>query len=263
MDSDLQAWFADCPGAVVAFSGGVDSSLVAWSARQALGRDRCLAAVSASASLKLSDLDAGRDFCLRHDIPLRIVRTNELLDPNYFLNPANRCFHCKRTLYTELTPIALSRRAWLLNGTNADDAGDYRPGLLAADQFAVRSPLAECGLGKDAVRTLAESAGLAVWDKPASPCLASRIPYGQRVTVTKLRQIEEGEAVLAEAGFPVARLRHHGEWARLEVPDGQVASLRGHECLARIAALGFERVEIDPEGFVSGKLNREILHEGG
>lgn len=258
IDATLKQWFTDCPSAIVAFSGGVDSSLVAWLARRELGRERCTAVISASASLKLSDLDAGKGFCLENDIPLEIVRTEELLNPDYFLNPVNRCFFCKQSLYTELKPMAKAAGAWLLNGTNVDDLGDYRPGLQAADDFAVRSPLAECGIDKDGVRALAAAANLSCWDKPASPCLASRIPYGQQVTERKLRQVEDGEAILAAAGFPVTRIRHHGDLARIEVPAESVASLQGHACLAEIAKLGFETVEVDPEGFVSGKLNRVL-----
>lgn len=256
----LKSWFAQCPFAVVAFSGGVDSSLVAWLARKLLGPERSLAVISASPSLKLSDLDAAKQICTHHDIPLQIVHTQELLDPAYFLNPTNRCFACKHTLYTELEPIALARKAWVLNGTNTDDLGDYRPGLQAAAQFSVRSPLKETGMDKKAVRTLAEAVQLECWNKPAAPCLASRIPYGERVTEKKLRQIEDGEAELIQRGFPIVRLRHQGDTACIEVPPDRVQELLAleKELAPILQDIGFHNLLIDREGFVSGKLNRDI-----
>lgn len=255
-------WFSTCPGALVAFSGGVDSSLVAFLARTLLGKARVVAVISASPSLKLSDLAASKAFCLSHDIPLKVIRTSELDNPDYFTNPANRCYFCKHTLYSDLDAYAHEFEGWwILNGTNEDDLGDYRPGIQAGTEFQVRSPLAECHLRKLEVRALASSLGLECWDKPASPCLSSRIPYGQRVTEKKLRQIEAGETYLNDLGFPVVRVRHNDGKAVVEVPDEQVPAL---QCLAdavsnHLLELGFQAVEIDPEGFVSGKLNRSLL----
>ncbi len=257
----LEAWFADCPGALVAFSGGVDSSLVAFLARHHLGSGRAQAVISASASLKLSDLEEAKSFARRHDIRLRIIATDEITNPDYFKNPTNRCYFCKHTLYDELDELRREQPDWwVLNGTNADDFGDYRPGLTAAAEFSVRSPLADCGLSKQEVREAAEHFSLQCWNKPASPCLSSRVPYGEEITVQKLRQIEDAEAVLQAAGFPVSRVRHYGVTARVEVPAGdweQLMSARG-EITASIRSLGFEEVEFDEEGFVSGKLNRVI-----
>lgn len=255
-------WFATCPGALVAFSGGVDSSLVAFLARALLGRERVLAVISASPSLKLSDLEAAKTFCLEHDIPLRVTRTAELDNPDYYTNPANRCYFCKHTLYSDLDGYALEFSGWwILNGTNRDDLGDYRPGIEAGREFQVRSPLAECGVPKTAVRELASAFGLACWDKPASPCLSSRVPYGQRITERKLRQIESGEQFLAQLGFGIARVRHDDNRAVVEVPSERVGEL---ECVApevreHLLGLGFKDVTIDREGFISGKLNRAIL----
>jgi uncharacterized protein len=257
----LRSWFADCPGAVVALSGGVDSSLVAYLAFEALGPERCLAVISASASLKMKDLEEARAFCDGYGIPLRVIATEELLDPNYFNNPSNRCYFCKQTLYGDLEQIVAERApAWMLNGTNADDAFDYRPGLQAASEFAVRSPLAECGLTKEDIREVSSELGLACWDKPASPCLSSRIPYGERVTFDKLRRIEAAENLLNELGFPICRVRHAGDTARIEVPPDLIAAClaRETELEAKLSALGFAGVEIDREGFVSGKLNRVL-----
>ncbi len=257
----FQAWFADCPGALVAFSGGVDSSLVAFLARTLLGPERVVAVISASPSLKLSDLDAAKTFCLSHNVPLRVIRTAELSNPDYYTNPANRCYFCKHTLYRDLDAYEEFAGWWILNGTNHDDLGDYRPGIQAGSEFQVRSPLAECGFGKPAVRALAAALGLECWDKPASPCLSSRIPYGQRVTEQKLRQIEAGEQFLNELGFPVARVRHNDGRAVVEVPGERLADLGrvADTVSAQLLELGFQAVEIDREGFVSGKLNRALL----
>jgi len=264
-ETDLTAfreWFSMCPGALVAFSGGVDSSLVAFLARTLLGKARVVAVISASPSLKLGDLDAAKAFCLAHDIPLKVIRTSELDNPDYFTNPANRCYFCKHTLYGDLDAFARDFGGWwILNGTNHDDLGDYRPGIEAGTEFQVRSPLAECHLRKPEVRALASALGLECWDKPASPCLSSRIPYGQRVTEKKLRQIEAGEVFLNKLGFPIVRVRHNDGQAVVEVPGEQVPALQrfADTVSEHLLELGFQAVEIDPEGFVSGKLNRSLL----
>lgn len=258
----LEPWFDACPGALIAFSGGVDSSLVAFLAQHFLGRENVLAVISASPSLKLSDLDEAKDFASKNDLSLRVIATEEIENPDYFNNPSNRCYFCKHTLYDELAALREEFPGWwVLNGTNSDDLGDYRPGLKAADEFSVRSPLVECGIDKSGVRKLAEHFELQCWDKPASPCLSSRVPYGERITVEKLRQIEAAEAVVTAAGFTINRVRHYGDIARVEVPEDGQGRLDGcrAQITSRLLEIGFTKVEFDDEGFVSGKLNRVIL----
>ena len=255
----LEGWFQQHTGALVAFSGGVDSSLVAFLARRYLGRDRVLALISASPSLKVSDLEDARSFARNNDIPLKIIMTREIENPDYFENPKNRCYFCKHSLYDHLVDQRKETPGWsILNGTNLDDLGDYRPGLKAADEFKVHSPLADCGIDKTRVRELAELFALSCWDKPASPCLASRVPYGQQVTVEKLKQVEHAENYLSAQGFKTNRVRHYGELARIEVPLADLNTLKGmHTELAnKFSEIGFETIEIDAEGFISGKLNQ-------
>ena len=257
----LRDWFRECPGALVAFSGGVDSSLLAFLSQYFLGRVQTLAVISASPSLKLSDLDEAKDFARANDLSIRVITTKEMENPNYFSNPTNRCYFCKHTLYDELADLRKDYTGWwVLNGTNRDDLGDYRPGLKAADEFEVRSPLSDCGIDKEGVRALAAYFKLQCWNKPASPCLSSRVPYGEEITVKKLRQIEDAEALVKDVGFPINRVRHYGDTARVEVAeDLQTKLAENREIIAEgIRKLGFAQVDFDEEGFVSGKLNRVI-----
>jgi uncharacterized protein len=258
----LNEWFEAAPNVAIAFSGGVDSALVAFWARKVLGKRRSTAWVGDSPSLKRSDLKLAREFAARHDISLHVVRPRELENPAYAANPPNRCYHCKNSLYTMIAKHLGDRSEdwWICSGANQDDMGDYRPGLVAAGEKAVRHPLLECGISKPVVRELARGNGLNVWDKPASPCLSSRIPYGQRVDRGKLAQIEAGEAWLAERGFAICRVRHYGHFARVEVPDARIPDLEKlwGDVRVAFAGFGFRGVELDREGLVSGKLNRAI-----
>jgi len=258
----IKAWF-DTNGdkAIVAFSGGVDSCLVAYLARKFLGKSNMKAVIADSPSLKRKDLEIARNFCEEQDITLEIIHTKELDNPNYASNPVDRCYFCKFTLYDELAVIAEKYPdSNILNGQNYDDLGDYRPGIKAAKEFRVLKPLADCSFSKIDIRQMAQHFNLSTWDKPASPCLSSRIPYGQQVTIEKLRQIEEAENMRNALGFEEVRVRHFGETAKIEVPQSSVAQLKKHEKTIRkdILDLGFKICEIDEEGLVSGKLNRAI-----
>ena len=257
----LEFWFTGIDKSVTAFSGGIDSSLVLYLSRKFLCKKKALGCISDSPALKRADLELAETFCSEHDIRLEIIHTTEIDDEAYFSNPSNRCFACKTHLYRDLARFIESQPGFvILNGTNAEDFGDYRPGLLAAKEHEVRSPLAECGIGKAEVRLLAKELGLSNWDKPASPCLSSRIPYGSPVTREKLSQIEAAEAVLLHYGFSDARVRHFDTESKIEVPSSDIPALVRQlpHIEKALKGLGFKTVCIDEEGLVSGKLNRAI-----
>jgi uncharacterized protein len=245
---------------IVAFSGGIDSSLVAYVAGQVLG-DKALAVTSGSASLKRTDLELSKrlsdDWGIKHEV----IVTDELNKADYRANPVNRCFHCKTSLYTELQQIAEQRGIEVIaNGTNLDDLGDHRPGLIAADNHKIRSPLVESGFYKADIRALAHELGLENADKPQAACLSSRFPYGTAINQELLAQVEAAEDVLVELGFSQFRVRHHGEVARLEVlPEEFSLAAQHHQTLEqRIKALGYRFVTMDLGGFRSGSLNEGL-----
>ena len=257
----LADWYRRRKGSIVAFSGGIDSTLALYLARTFQGRDHAIGVISQSESLKARDFELARDFCQAFDIKLEVIRTRELTDERYAQNPANRCFFCKQHLFVDLGGLAQSYPGFaVLSGANHDDRSDYRPGMEAAKKYDVLSPFLDCKLGKQGIRELARHFGLPHWDKPASPCLSSRIPYYQPVTAEKLRQIEAAEELLLAAGFPNARVRHYVNTARIEVPQDRLSDLRDLQAqlVPAIQALGFEVCEIDAEGLVSGKLNRAL-----
>ena len=250
--------------AIVAFSGGIDSSLVAYVAGQVLG-DKALAVTSGSASLKRTDLALSKRLSDDWGIAHQIIVTDELTKADYRANPTNRCFHCKTSLYTELDGIARARGyTHILNGTNLDDLGDHRPGLIAADNHAVKSPLVAAGFHKADIRTLAKHLGLENADKPQAACLSSRFPYGTAINQELLAQVEAAEDVLAEYGFSQFRVRHHGEVARLEILREEFElAVQHHEALQReIQALGYRFVAMDLGGFRSGSLNEGLSSSG-
>ena len=250
--------------AIVAFSGGIDSSLVAYVAGQVLG-DKALAVTSGSASLKRTDLALSKRLSDDWGIAHQIIVTDELTKADYRANPTNRCFHCKTSLYTELDGIARAQGyTHILNGTNLDDLGDHRPGLIAADNHAVKSPLVAAGFHKADIRALAKHLGLENADKPQAACLSSRFPYGTAINQELLAQVEAAENVLAEYGFSQFRVRHHGEVARLEILREEFElAVQHHEALQReIQALGYRFVAMDLGGFRSGSLNEGLSSSG-
>ena len=247
--------------AIVAFSGGVDSSLVAYVTAQELGA-RALAVTSGSASLKRSDLRLAAELAERWDMPHRVIVTDEVRNPNYRANPVNRCFFCKTSLYTALEEIAQADDYQaIFNGTNCDDLGDHRPGLQAASNFAVHSPLVDAGFSKADVRDLAAHLGLENAQKPQAACLSSRFPYGTAIDEEKLAQVEQAEDVLQRHGLTQFRVRHHGEVARLELlPEEFALAMERRQDIEReIKACGYRFVAIDLGGFRSGSLNDGIV----
>lgn len=258
----LDARLAALPSLIIAYSGGVDSALLAVTATRLLGRRAlCVTADSPSYPERHRDAAIGvaRAFNLQHET----IVTRELERPEYRANPANRCYYCKHELYTRLTDLARARGfAAVADGSNADDRGDYRPGRQAAREFGVISPLDEAGLTKHEIRELARRAGLEIWDEPASACLSSRIPYHTEVTDEKLRTIERAEAVVRRLGFRVFRVRHHDAVARLEIGRDEMARALDPEMAAALdrdlRALGYQYVTLDLRGYRVGSLNEAL-----
>ncbi len=242
---------------VVAWSGGVDSTVVAKAAQLALG-EKALCVVAKSESNTDEDIELCREIAEAHGINYEVIEYSEIAIPNYAENPTNRCFFCKDELYKRLNVVAENYGdCVVLDGSNADDAGDYRPGLTAVAQRGVRSPLKELGISKVQVRELAESLGLPNHDKPSSPCLSSRVPYGQEITKEKLDQIAKAEKYLRVLGFSEFRCRHHGDVARLEIQPDEFDRVLQHRqaIVTEFRMLGFLWVSLDLAGFKSGGLN--------
>ena len=260
----LESWFQKTPKVLVALSGGVDSCLVAYLARKYLGKDHAPSVISVSASLKSRDLQIARKFCNRYDIHLEEISGQEINDENYLSNPVNRCFYCKSSLYSSMQGMISNGNYagyTIVNGNNLTDTGDYRPGLKAASDHSARSPLIECNIVKEEIRRLAKSFDLFVWDKPASPCLSSRFPYGERITREKLQQVEQAEEYLMDLGYVDSRVRYYGHMARIEVGASQVTKLKNEMSVLSkyFREIGFSQCEVDEEGLVSGKLNRQVI----
>jgi uncharacterized protein len=249
--SALDAWIGQWPSALVAYSGGVDSALVAAAARRVLG-SRALACIGVSPSYPAREQRDALALAARLGVTCRLVPTAEHLDPAYAANPENRCYYCKTHLYDRLASIA-AEEGWavILDGTQADDAGDHRPGRLAASEHAVRSPLLELGIGKPLVRSLARRLGIEAWNKPAMACLSSRVPHGTPVTPELLARIERAEDALVELGFTQFRVRHHGDLARIELPVGDFArAVALQACIVdAVRAAGYLHACLDLAGF--------------
>ena len=247
--------------ALVAFSGGVDSSLALAVAARALPKERVLAVTSNNETYLPSELEPAREFVESLGVEHLVVDTRELDNPDYASNPTNRCYFCKSTLYSDLAAMAVEKGyGCVIDGANRDDEGDYRPGRKAAHEQEVLSPLAEAGLSKEEVRELAEHLGLPMWDKPALACLSSRFPYGQEITPEKLRQVTRAEEFLRSRDFKQVRVRHHGEIARLEVGPDELerAFAEREEIAAELSAAGFLYVTLDLAGYRSGSLNAAL-----
>lgn len=261
-EQNLRETLRSLGSAIVAFSGGTDSAYLAWVANSELG-ERALAVTGDSASYPTFQREMAEHLISRFGIRHLVLLTEEFEDANYTSNPANRCYYCKTELYSKLRRLADERGfAVILDGTNADDVGDYRPGRQAAREYGVRSPLLECDLTKAEIRELSRRAGLPTWDEPASACLSSRIPYGQVVTIEKLSMVDRAESELKRMGFRQVRVRHHGEIARIEISEDELPRAMSVEMTKRMSAalksLGFRYVALDLEGYRTGSLNEAL-----
>ncbi len=257
--SELQRAFDGMGRVLVCFSGGVDSSLVTRVAHDVLGKN---AIALTTVSPTNPDEDTAEAARLARELGIEhvVVHVNELDIPNYQANPTNRCYFCKSNLYEIAAAEALGRAIpWIVDGVNADDLGDYRPGLRAAAERTIRHPLADASLGKREIRSLSRELGLRTFDRPASPCLSSRFPYGTAITLEGLARVSRGEKWLRAHGFGECRVRYYGDCARVEVPREEIARLSAsplrEELEAHLRSVGFATIEIDPRGFRSGSLN--------
>jgi len=261
--NNLVEFFKPQQHAIVAYSGGVDSALLAYAAHRALADDM-VAVLADSASLSRREYRHAIDFAQSHGIPLQIIRTREIENPNYQVNRPDRCYYCKKALFEKIEALrrqlqdASNMEPWPVSyGVNIDDLGDYRPGIQAAREASIQAPYIELGFTKQTIREVCAHYGLEIADKPAMPCMASRIAYGQQVTEEKLSQVEKAEDFLYDLGLRVLRVRHHGDIARIEIPQEELAALlkKRKKISDKFHRLGFLYVALDLDGFKSGSLN--------
>ena len=262
----LKAYFARYEGAIIAYSGGVDSALLAYVAHLAFGNNM-LAAMADSPSLSRREYRHALNFAQTHKIPLQIIQTQEMQNPFYAANQGDRCYHCKKALFEKINDLRnqpenpFSDSPWpIFYGANLDDLGDYRPGIQAADEASILAPYVELKMDKIAIRTVCDFFDLDVATKPAMPCMASRIAYGQEVSVEKLKQVEAAEDFLYNLGFQVLRVRHHGDTARVEIlpQDFELAIQHRENIASKLHELGFLYVALDLDGFKSGSMNAAL-----
>ena len=266
-EAALASWLRERRRVAIGFSGGVDSAYLAVVARRVLGSDAVLAIIGRSASYPAEQWATARSVAQEFGVPVFELNTDELADPRYAANPANRCYFCKTELWGRLVPAARERGfETVVDGTNADDLSDYRPGAQAAREHGVASPLAELGFTKDEIRLQSRAMGLPTWQQPSSPCLSSRLPYGTAVTVERLAQVERAERALRDLGVEGdLRVRYHDDLARVELGEVALAHWllpeRSSQLAAAVRRAGFARVAVDLRGVRSGSLN--VLHGVG
>ncbi len=262
---ELRARLTELDRVVVAFSGGADSALLAWTATEVLGAERVLAVTAVSPSLAPEEEADCAALAAEWGLRWRAVLTDELADPAYTANDGDRCYHCKKELMAVVGPVAEAEGATVALGVNVDDLGDHRPGQRAAAEAGAVFPLVDAGLTKDDVRRISREQGLRTWDKPAAACLASRVPYGTPVTFLVLDEVARAESGLRRLGFRALRVRHHGEVARVELPleELDAALARRDDVVAAVRAAGYRYVTLDLEGLRSGNLNESLRLGGG